>query len=275
MTLFVATICIASPKDWKTVEKLIEENPFIVALLNHTLDYICTGTIISKTTVLTSGSCINFNPKHVAVGVAVVSKKISKTSLLSVAYTRLHGDYNFEIKAAEPNVTHMHSNIGLVIVARPMLDLYIPAAEIGKYYASELQDIELTTVGYGGISGTRIVVLQYENYNQAPCANPRWYYCICGVEVSNTSKTYEKDFGNGAPVFFGRELVGVAATASGTLTLKTSGVKYNIFTIIGPYLAWIEKVDANMTLRMRARSQACRNHANLIVNFVYVLLLIK
>lgn len=275
IALFVATICSASPEDWKTVERLIEETPYIVALLKHNLDYICTGTIISKIAVLTSGTCVSLNPKRVAVGVAVVSKKTSESSILYVAYTRLHGDYNFEMKAAEPNVTRMHSNIGLVFVTRPMLELYISAAEIGNYYASELQDIELTTVGYGEIKGTRTVVLQYKNYSQAPCANPKWYYCICGVEEFNTSKTYEKDFGNGAPVLFGDEVVGVTGTASGILSLKTTGVKYIIFTVIGPYLAWIEKADANTTVRMRARSEAIRNQTNSIVNFIYILLLVN
>lgn len=273
--LFVATISIASPSDWTAVERLIEEQPYIVALLNHTFDYLCTGTIISKKTVLTSGSCVNYNPKLVAVGVAVVSKKTSKSSVLDVAYTQLHGDYHFEMKAVEPNVTRMHSNIGLVIVARPILMLYIPAAEIGNYYASELQDLELKTVGFGEIRKTRSVVLQYANYNQAPCANPRWYYCICGVEESNVLETYEKNFGDGAPVFFGNEVVGVTASASGTLSLKATGVKYNVFTVIGPYLTWIEKVGVNATLNMRARSKAIRNQGSYIIMFLCVLLLIN
>lgn len=253
--LFVTTIgthkLLASPKDWKTVERLIEENPYIVALLNRTFDYICTGTIISKRTVLTSGICVMFNPQRVAVGTAVVSKNTSKRCLLEVAYTRLHVDYDYEMKAVEPNLTRMHSNIGLVFVVRPILNQFIRVAEFGKHYASELKDKKLFAVGYGEISGTHVVVLQYQNYNQTPCASPRWYYCVCGVEESNhTSKTYENSFGNGAPVLLGDQVVGVTASTSGTLYQR--GSKYNIFTVIAPYLPWIEKADANSTFNMRS-----------------------
>ncbi|KOB51927.1 putative protein containing trypsin domains, partial [Operophtera brumata] len=145
--------------------------------------------------------------------------------------------------AAEPNVFRMHSNIGLVFVVRPVLNLFIQPVEFGKYYATELQNTELITVGYGDIRSSRAVVLQYEIYDEAPCPSPRWYYCICGVESNHTTETYENYFGNGAPVFLGYEVVGVTAFAAGTLYLSEAGEKYNVFTVIAPYLPWIEKAD--------------------------------
>lgn len=288
IAIFTTTISINklsadTSSEWRNFETLMEENPFIVALLNKTFQYFCTGTIINKRTVLTSGSCVISDPRRVAVGYAVINKKISKRFTLRVAYTRLHTDYNFEMRAAEPNVSRMHSNLGLVYVTEPMLELFVSRAELGTYYASELQDMELTAIGYGKLNYQHVVGMQHQIYYQAPCANPRWYYCICGNEVSNSSKTYDKEFGNGGPVLFGDEVVGITAAAGGTLTLGPSGVKYNVFTVLGPYLSWIEKANLEASSWRRAisnpdkqrRNATTRTKSNLFLLLYILLVIIK
>ncbi|KAL0850267.1 hypothetical protein ABMA28_012108 [Loxostege sticticalis] len=270
---------VANVKDWKTVESLAEEYPYIVALLNRGKGYMCTGIIVNKETVLTSGSCLDPALFYIAVGSAVLNKNLNysrKTNkpLLAIASMTHHSDYTFELRAADPNVTRMHSNIGLVFSVEPDLVAYLPRADLGNYYASELQDKNVRVVGYGKINKSNTVILQHQAYHQTPCTNPKWYYCICGSEYSADTKTYEHEFGKGAPVFLGREVIGVAATPSGTLELSPKDLKYNIFTVVGPYKAWIEKKHPKIIKPVAFRSRN-RGHTATGLNCVYVLFLIR
>lgn len=245
---------VYDPMDWRVVESLAEQYPYVIALLNLTKDYMCTGVIVNKRTVLTAGSCIDPELRYIAVGYAVLSKSITTKSLFGISSMSLHGDYLFELKAPDPNVTQMHSNIGLVFSARPNLETYIPSADLGNYFAPELQQKKLIVIGYGKINGTNLAVLQQQLYHQTPCTNPKWYYCVCGFELRADRKTYIQEFGQGAPVLLGSDVVGVAAAPCGSLELSTMMVKYNIFTVLGPYLPWIAKLHSNYTVRFRATS---------------------
>ncbi|KAJ8734721.1 hypothetical protein PYW08_013971 [Mythimna loreyi] len=266
-----------SPQDWQVIETLAEEHPYLVGLLSGAKDYICTGSIINKRSILTSGSCVSFNPRYVLTSAALYNKKINKRSVFDVAYTKLHGDYIFDLKTLEPNVTRMHSNIGLVFVKRPVLEIFVVAVEIGNYYASELKDKKLVAVGYGRLDSSDTVALQHQAYHQTPCTNPKWYYCVCGIEYSTHTKTYNYEFGTGAPVLLGQTLVGVTATPCGTLSMKNLGIKYNIFTVIGPYLPWIEKSQARKQKvhMVHAPQGAHRLQPNLLLKLVCILLVIS
>uniref|UniRef100_A0A2A4K7U3 Peptidase S1 domain-containing protein n=1 Tax=Heliothis virescens TaxID=7102 RepID=A0A2A4K7U3_HELVI len=231
----------SNPQDWRVIESLAEEYPYVVGLLNGMRDYICTGSIISKQSILTSGSCVSYEPKYALISAAMYKKHVNNGTVFEVAYTKLHADYIFDLKTSDPNVTRMHSNIGLVFVTRPVLEVFINSADIGNYYASELKEKKLIAVGYGRLGSSDTVALQHQAYHQTPCTNPKWYYCVCGIEYSTYTKTYTFEFGTGAPVLYGAELVGIAATPCGTLSMKNLGIKYNIFTVIGPYLPWIDK----------------------------------
>ncbi|XP_028164386.1 uncharacterized protein LOC114355642 [Ostrinia furnacalis] len=262
---------VANPRDWKIVESLAEEYPYIVALLNASKDYMCTGIIVNKKTVLTSGSCIDPDLYYIAVGSAVLSKSINNNSLFEIAATRIHSDYVFDLRPYDPNVTRLHSNIGLVFSVRSELEAYIPHADLGNYYASELQDKNVKVVGYGKISTSNMYVLQHQAYHQTPCMNPKWYYCICGYEYSAYSKTYEQEFGKGAPVFLRREVIGVAASPCGAMELP-DGIKYNIFTVIGPYMSWIQKEHPNITkpivFRTRNRAHSSTGRCGIYILFI-------
>lgn len=269
----IASHKVANLKDWKLVESLAEEYPYIVALLNRTKEYMCTGIIVNKSTVLTAGSCIDPALYYIAVGSAVISKSINNGSLFEIATMQLHTDYIFELKPTDPNVTRMHSNVGLVFSVLPKLEVYLPTADLGNYFASELHEKNMVVVGYGKYSATKLYVLQHQAYHQAPCANPKWYYCVCGFEYSAYTKTYDHEFGEGAPVFLGREVIGIAATPCGTMELS-DGIKYNIFTVVGPYLPWVEKTHPNITTPTKFRARN-RGHRDTCVYFIYVLFIIS
>lgn len=258
------------PRDWRTIEMLAEEHPYIVALLNHTYHYNCTGTIIGEKTILSSGFCVNNDPKFVAFGIAAVGRHINKNCVIDISYTRLHADYVFEMRSPEPNVTNMHSNIGVVIVVEPILSLYHPKAIIGNYFASELQDVKLKSVGYGKLASTYSWALQYQNYDQSPCANPKWYYCICGTENARSKVSYEGEFGNGAPVIYGSEVVAVTAATCGKLRMPAN--KYNIFTVIGPYLPWIRKSEKSVKLTVQSKTVRNFNPMFCINVIIYLLI---
>lgn len=252
---------IKDPFDWKIVEGLAEQYPCVTALLNISKDYMCTGVVINKRTVLTSGSCIDPALHFIALGSAVLSRSVSHKSLMQIANSVLHVDYIFELWAHEPNTTRVHSNIGLVFSVLPYLDAFLSSVDLGNYFASELQEKAVKVVGYGKINGTNTVVLQQQIYHQSPCTNPKWYYCICGVEFLGEGKTYEGEFGKGAPVFLGTEVVGIAAAPSGVMKIEKSSkspIKYNIFTVIGPFLPWVDKASSNYTGIFRAHSGSQR-----------------
>ncbi|XP_030028071.2 uncharacterized protein LOC115445784 [Manduca sexta] len=250
--VMIASEEITHPHHWKMIEHLAETHSYIVAILNEAKNYTCTGSIINKQTILTSGSCLNPEPAYVAVGVAIFGSKVDDHNIFRIAYTVLHGDYTFELKALDPNVTKMHSNIGLAFVKRPILDIFIALPDLGNYYASELKNRKLIVVGYGLMKNSNLVSLQHQAYHQTPCANPKWYYCVCGIEYSAYTKTYYKEFGKGAPVMIQAGIIGITATPCGLLSLKSMGIKYNIFTVLGPYLPWIQKTQTNTTFSFRA-----------------------
>ncbi|XP_052753694.1 uncharacterized protein LOC113514667 [Galleria mellonella] len=260
ITFYRSEGVVSRQNDWLTIETLAEVHPYIVGLLNNTKDYMCTGTIIDKQTVLTSGSCISKKLKYIVMGMAVLRKNINNNNLIEIASTKLHGGYVFEFKSSQYNITRMHSNIGLVLSSRPVLIYYFEGPKIGKYFASELKSATLTAVGYGKIDNSDTLVLQAQTYHQIPCTNPKWYYCVCGIEYSTNRRSNEQEFGKGAPVLRESELAAITAIPCGILTLKSMGVKYNIFTVVGPYLPWIEKIQLNFTIdsskSLRARNSA-------------------
>lgn len=274
-------------EEWSVIEALAEENPYVVALLNGTLDYKCSGATIGRRTVLTSGYCITLRPTFVAVGLALLSKKLS--NMFVVSHTLLHVDFTSVMNVSKPSATKMHSNIGLVFVTRPVLDLFLPPATIGSYFATELNEVELTTVGYGRRRvdeiDTETFELQYQCYDQSTCINPRWYYCLCGTEIASAERTHGKDFGNGAPVMFGSVIVCISAISTETLVLRSTDVKFSIFTIIGPYIPWIEKSETSTkeekiqeSSQMRIKSEAhLFNHCRVLrlVFVVHIFLLIS
>lgn len=267
-----------NPQDWEVIEALAEEHPFLVGLLSGTKDYICTGSIISKRAILTSGSCVSYDPRYVLITAALYNKKNNGQSVFDVAYTKLHEDYIFDVKTMDPNVTRMHSNIGLVFVTRPVLEIFVVAVDIGNFYATELKEKKLIVVGYGRLGTSDVVALQHQAYHQTPCTNPKWYYCVCGIEYSTYSKTYIDEFGTGAPVLFGQQLVGITATPCGTLSMKNLNIKYNIFTVVGPYLPWIEKtqiVRSKKAQLKKAFDSDTQLQPSLLFKLVCVLLVIS
>ncbi|KAF9419272.1 hypothetical protein HW555_004199 [Spodoptera exigua] len=268
------SIATGDPKDWKVIEALAEEYPFVVGLLSGTKDYICTGGIISKRSILTSGSCVSYDPKYVLLNTAMYNKRINTTSMFEVAYTKLHTDYIYDLKTSDPNVTRMHSNIGLVFVLPPILELFVIAADVGNYYASELKEKKLIAVGYGRLGASDTIALQHQAYHQTPCTNPKWYYCVCGIEYSTYTRTYTYEFGIGAPVMLGSELVGITATPCGTLSMKNLGIKYNIFTVIGPYLPWIDKSERqpNVLVQMQTISASGQSASSLLLLCILMML---
>lgn len=227
------------PSDWRIIEGLAEEHPYIVALLSSMKNYLCTGSIINKRCVLTSGHCAANKPKYV-VNSAVYTKGINNNTIFNVYSTTLHTDYIFDLQKTNPNITKLHSNIGLVFVDRPFLELFINIAEMGNYFASELRNKKMIAIGYGYLDTPNTVVLQSQTYLQVPCLNPKWYYCVCGKEYQMTGKTYLAEFGVGAPLLLESVLVGVTAAPCGSLS--RDAMKYNIFTVVGPYLPWMEKI---------------------------------
>lgn len=239
---------LSSYSDWQRIETLAEEYPYVVAILNEAKNYVCTGTVINKRTVLTSGGCINPVPHYITVGAAVFRKNQSNNSVFEIAFTKLHGDYVFEFQEADLSISQMHSNIGLIFTVRPFLDLFLECASIGNYFAPELKGKKLLMVGYGKVKESEALVLQQQMYHQVACKNPKWYYCICGIEYSAVSS--EEPFGEGGPVLYNDVVVGISASPSGSLTLNRN-VNYNIFTVIGPYLPWIEKSKSSIVVQLK------------------------
>lgn len=273
---FSKNIKQGKPSDWDVIETLAEEHPYIVALLNVTKSYVCTGTIIGKRTVLTSGSCLLHSPQYIAVGTAIVGKDVSANNIMAIADTKLHGDYVFELISSEPNVTHMHSNIGLVFSALSILDSVFESADIGNYYAPELRKKHLTVVGYGKLGGKSMVGLQKQAYHQSPCVNPKWYYCVCGFEYSMRQVTYEEEFGEGAPVLLGSDIVAVTATTCGSLSMPHSGYKYNVFTVIGPYIMWIDKAEPTTeSIKFKALRSSNNNVLKTSIRMIFLLIMSK
>ncbi|XP_038209517.1 arginase-1 [Zerene cesonia] len=234
----------ASFRDWRIIEILAEEHPYIVALLSNTKNYTCTGVIISQRAILTSGRCVSPEPTFVAVNSAVVGKMLHRNNIFEIAFTRVHEDYMYEVNELNQNVTRMHSNLAIVFTVRAVLLQFTESAILGNYFESELKNKILSVTGYGQLKNSDVAVLQIQEYKQVACSNPKWYYCICGIEYSSEI-TYELPFGEGAPIFYEDEVVGITSCPVGSISLK-GDVDYNIFTVITPYKTWITKTQLDI-----------------------------
>lgn len=229
--------------DWRIVETIAEEVPYIVALLSKKKSYICTGVAISRDAVLTTGKCINLNPEYVVIGQAVINNYISKNKFMKIAKFIQHPDYTFVWETEDTDKTTVHSNIGVVYTVKKILNLYYDMAQIGAYFALELHDKQFSTVGYGNSSIENTQVLNRHFYYQETCLNPKWYYCVCGF----TSEHIRLDevFGEGGPLLLNTDVVAVASAPCGELNKPSGIVSYNIFTVIGPYLTWMNRLRDN------------------------------
>lgn len=230
---------------WNTIEEIAETHSYVVGVVDIHIIYLCTGTIISEQAVLTSGHCASNKIKYVAVGTGILNNFVSHKNLFRITKIKVHNDYSYKIDKV--NTTDMHSNIALVLVEKKM-DNYVQIAIISNYFATELKGRELVAVGYGKrkpISET--YVLQELKYRQTSCINPKWYYCVCGIEIYNINVHNTQPFGEGGPVILDDEIVGVIAASCGSLQDPSTGLEYNIFTVIAPYIPWIEKSIAKKT----------------------------
>ncbi|XP_072935644.1 uncharacterized protein [Epargyreus clarus] len=255
---------------WKATEKLTEKYQYVVALLNANKEFECSGTIIGKRTIITSGNCITPQPYYVAVGVAVYNRNTNEHNIFEIAFVRLHTDYIYELQESEFSVIKMQSNIGLVFTYLSVLNFYIESPVVGNMYASELKNKTLVVVGYAKMRNSNAVGLQAQIYNQMPCINPKWYYCICGNE-SKSKNPKDQKISKGAPLLVGTSVVGIAACPCVSLARQADENKYNIFTVIRPYLRWIHRVQRDY-VKFRIK----RNHSvrRVITNYVYCIILL-
>jgi hypothetical protein len=222
--------------DWKEIEKLAEDHPYLVALLDVRYEYICTGTSIAHQTVLTSGSCAAARPAFVAIS-AVLADDVVGKNILKVSGTKIHSSFDYYVSQTQPSDIVMNSNIALVYVDNNKLDYFANLAVIGDIGPLELRNKELAVFGYGELDmGT--IVLQQQVYVQKTCVNPQWFYCVCGVESTRES-TYENQFGEGAPALLQSKVVAIVAAPCGALIMPNTDVKYNIFTVVTHYHSWV------------------------------------
>lgn len=224
---------------WRLIEKIAEEIPYVVALLNKTKCFICTGVAISKDTVLTTGKCLDPDPRYVIIGQAVINDYVNNNNLIEIAYFVKHPDYTFIWKPKAPHIATIHSNIGVVYTVRQILNLHFEMAKISTLFAPELQDRQFSAVGYGNGISQNTRVLDRRLYHQETCVNPKWYYCVCGFTRDYID--YEHFFGEGGPVLLDTDVVGLITVPCGKLFKPDALVSYNIFTIISPYLTWIDR----------------------------------
>lgn len=238
MTLFVET----TDPNQLTPESLAEKYPYVVALLDSTRKYICTGTIFSRNTVLSSGHCIIRQPSFVAVGLAVLWPQTNNNSIFEISSVELHHDYVFELRAPTYNLSTLrfHSNIGVAIVKGPQLTMYIQPPPLRKIGIEEMKHKVWVVVGYGkSKEHPTMTALRQEVYEWTPCHSTQWYYCICGSQRQDSA--LDEPFGEGGPLIFDSQyLLAVAALPCGALKLSKNGFKYNIFTVVTPYVAWIK-----------------------------------
>lgn len=226
--------------DWRTVETIAEEVPYVVALLNQSKSYICTGVAISKDTVLTTGKCLSPDPKYVVIGQAVINDYVKKNKMLLIDYFVKHPDYTFKWERTAPDKTTIHSNIGIIYTVRQILHLHYEMAQVGTFYAPELHNRQFSAVGYGNANVHNTQVLDRRLYHQEACVNPKWYYCVCGYTADYID--FEQLFGEGGPVLVDTDVVAVITVPCGKLFKPDQLVSYNIFTIIGPYLTWMNRL---------------------------------
>lgn len=240
--------------DWRIVERIAEEIPYVVALLNQTKSYVCTGVAISKETVLTTGNCLSPEPRYVVIGQAVINDYINENQFIQIAYFVKHPDFTFIWERKAPHITTIHSNIGVVYTVRRILDLHYEMARIGTFFAPELHHRQFTVVGYGNTNVQNTQVLNRRLYHQEACVNPKWYYCVCGFTTEYID--YEQFFGEGGPVLLDTDVVAVITVPCGKLFKPDTLVSYNIFTIISPYVTWMNRLRAENVVKFSIASGA-------------------
>lgn len=258
--------------DWRIVENIAEEVPYVVALLNQSTSYICTGVAIGKDKVLTTAKCLSPDPKYVIIGQAVINHYINKNKLIKIDYFVKHPDYTFVWERKAPDVISIHSNIGIVYTIRQILHLHYEIAQIGNFFAPELHDREFTAVGYGNGNVQNTQVLDRRSYHQEACVNPKWYYCVCGFTTDYID--YEQVFGEGGPVVLDTDVVAVITVPCGKLFKSEALVSYNIFTIITPYLTWMSRLRNEENIVKYSQSNG-ENEVKSFSMIMYVSLLIS
>ncbi|GBP66791.1 Arginase-1 [Eumeta japonica] len=225
---------------WKQIEDIAEKYPFVAGLMNAEKEIICNGAAIHKQIVLTSANCAQLSPRYVVVQTAIVNT----LNLIEVGSTRHPKDFIFSSAGNDPNATTIHNNIGVVLVVTPIAENMIVMPMTDNTFAGELDDKELIVVGYGTMRNHSSMVMQQHIFVEAPCYNPKWYYCVCGFEKPTTAPEYAGgSFLEGAPVVVNSMIVGVSSAPCCHLRYK-GGEPYNVFTVIGPYLRWIDELTA-------------------------------
>ncbi|XP_061713683.1 uncharacterized protein LOC133522374 [Cydia pomonella] len=267
------TVTYSYTPDWNEVEKLAEIHPYVVAVLDSRNEYICTGFSITDRTVVTAGSCLAIPPVAVAIS-AVLGDDIVGKNILRVSHTKLHKAFSCYVSQTQPSETIMNSNVALIYVVNNKLDYFTNAAVIGDIDPLQLRKQTLAVIGFGEIdAGT--VVLQRQVYIQKTCVNPQWFYCVCGVESSET--TYESQFGEGGPVVMGSKVVAIAGAPCGALFIPHTSVKYNIFTVAMEYHSWIRNNQDNTTKPEQKLKLIMRNNCNssaAVVLYIITLLIV-
>lgn len=260
-------------------EALAEKYPYVVALLNSTREYVCTGTIFSPNTVLTSGHCIEREPSFVAVGLAVLSDQSNNNSIFAISAVELHLDYVFEVRRPASNLTtyRLHSNIGVAVVNGSKLTMYIYPPAFRHVGTEEMKHKSWTIVGYGrSEKNPNMFTLRQEEYTWTSCLSRKWYYCVCGTE---SSLSQNETFGEGAPLILDDQyLLAVTALPCGALKLSKNGMGYNIFTVVTPYIGWIKRSqffdrrDVKVELRQSVMANAADCKRNLVALCIILIL---
>lgn len=257
------------PSDWKTVEAIAEEVPNIVALLNKKKSYICTGVAVTEDTVITTAKCLTFNPKYVVIGQAVLNDYPHKNNIMEIASIVKHPDYTFVWEPDDYKMTAVHSNIGVVYTWKKNLHLFFEMAQIGIFFANELHERQFVTVGFGSYNVNNTLALNRRLYYEEECLNPKWYYCVCGFTTDYIRP--EEVFGEGGPVLLHNDVVALSSLPCGKPLKPPGVVTYNIFTIIGPYLPWINRLRENQQMVNNSSDRRVVKPFRMII---YVLLLI-
>lgn len=261
------------PKVWSKAEGLAERYPYIVALLDKDKKFLCTGTIADEWTVLTTGSCLRTTPHSIAIGLAVINTEINRGNVILVDSVKQHEEFIFEIEDADPHHFRIYNDIGIVFLKHPIKRLLFVKAPINNAFASELQDVVLLTVGYVEENERDSVLLRSQPFRQSKCINLKWYYCICGVEYGIESGMPTFYFGLGAPALVQNEIAALTTSSYLFQIRKSPEAKYNIYTVVGAYLPWIEKAQAKIVERAFIESRGFL-HKEMLTKHYYIFLLL-
>lgn len=262
-----------NPKDWRTIERVAEEHPYVVALLDGALFYMCTGTIINDRTVLTSGKCLKNDLKYVAVTIAAFDRISVNSNVFTIAFKRRHGQYSFQIKPnSDSDAIRMQNNIGLVLTVKPLLEALVSRPRIGNLNYKKLKKIALVAVGFGKIN-RRVVAIQKQVYETATCVNSNWNNCVCGIEEDSNLRTYVDQFGEGGPVLLGSVVIGIVSFPCASMSVS-SVATYNVFTVIGPYEYWINNAYESPMRFISQEAQISSFQKRMEPNYLFLYLLI-